>query len=155
MVNSIEPVGALLASAKDRLAKLERQVDLLRGEIAAYERVMGALGHAWTSETVGRRTRKRRGLSEAWQQILAWIGDQSRAPTTEEIWEHVDWLEGAEIQRPTLRSQLSIYTRQGLLKRDGSGYILTNAGRLAAANAIARIEGGKKSSQEVALADDR
>jgi len=137
MVNSTEPLVALLTNARERLAKAERSVENLRLEVSLYEKALAAVSGGMAVRKQQVTTRKKRGLSDSWQDVLAWIGNQAPAPDTEQIWQFVE-NELLGIQRPTLRSQLSIYTGQGLLERAEGGYRVTETGRMAAKDGFER-----------------
>lgn len=55
------------------------------------------------------------------------------------IWRFIQE-QGLSIKRHTLRSQLSIYTQQGLLRREGAAYRLTNDGATAVNGGFALLD---------------
>jgi hypothetical protein len=136
MSDEISKVRSLLEAAQRKLKELDRQALTLRAEIAAYERVClilvgedppasnGRSGHGGE----GSGTRKR-GLSETWQKVVYWIATQSAPPETENIYTYTQEA-GLDINRNTLRSQLSVYssTNQDILRRVDGHYFVTQRG---------------------------
>lgn len=141
MSDEIAKIRLLLEAAQRKLKELEKQAVGLRSEITAYEKVCailsgqdlpGASASASasarsSSNEDGSNSRRSRGLSETWQKVVYWIGSQNAPPETEHIYAYT-MQAGLEINRNTLRSQLSVYTTQGILRRVDGHYFVTERG---------------------------
>lgn len=130
-MDELKRILSLRDDTRKRLLDAERQADMLRVELKIYEKVVGVLtgeaainGHYKMTEG-GRR---RRGISYTWRDIFSWIGRQITAPDTEDIWHYVE-ANHSQVNRNTLRSQLSVYTEKRLLTREDGKYSLSPAGR--------------------------
>jgi hypothetical protein len=133
MSEEILKVRGLLEAAQRKLKDVERQALALRAEITAYEKVCAILSgqeHVAGAESArpNGSSRRQRPISETWRKVFSWIGKQLYAPETEDIFKYTE-TEGLNVNRNTLRSQLSVYTNQGWLERDGAGYRLSAHGR--------------------------
>jgi hypothetical protein len=135
-MDELPKVQSLLDAARRKLQDAERQVISLRAEIAAYEKVSLIMtGQDGKSPSRGRArdiggnsARRSRGMSEVWRRVFVWIGQQTTLPETEDVWTYTQ-RENLDVNRNTLRSQLSVYTQQGLLDRIDGKYQLSEQGR--------------------------
>lgn len=136
MATSPHPLDKLIAEARGRLAKAERDAEKARIEIAAYERAKEALGHPASEPRGGNgrdTARRRRALSEPWQKILRSIARHDGAEADlDEILGYCSEA-GLEINRHSLRGQMWNYVNRGLLIRPSKGvFRLTEVGAKAA-----------------------
>lgn len=131
------PLDKLIAEARDRLAKAEREAQDARIEIAALEKAKAVIGQPATAgrhrNDQPRTTRRRnRALSEGWRDVLVAIGRDEAGATLDQIHNYCRDV-GLNIERQTLRSQMANYVRRGYLERPQEGvFSLTEAGNEAA-----------------------
>jgi len=135
MNDQILQIRNLLEASQRKLREVEKQALALRAEITAYEKVCAIIsGQEFSIAADGMRgasgqaSRRSRPISETWRTVFSWIGNQARAPETEDIFNYTESA-AMGVNRNTLRSQLSVYTKDGWLEREGAGYRLSTHGR--------------------------
>jgi len=152
MDRSPHPLDKLIAEARGRLTKAERDAEKARIEIAAFERAKEALGQR-VPEPRGANghdtTRRRRTLSEPWQKVLRSIARHGEGGADLDAILGYCGETGLDTNRHSLRGQMWNYVNRGLLIRPSEGvFRLTEAGAKAAGLPNAGNEGAPPNAGE-------
>lgn len=122
----------LIAETVDKLIDAEKAVEVIRAELRAYKKAHEAMVAAGMrpKRTGSASSTRTRALSETWKKVLRFVGSrQAEAVSIDDIMLFIAGA-GLEVQRNTLRSQLSIYADRGILERvDAGKYVLTDHGK--------------------------
>jgi hypothetical protein len=123
------PIDAMIEEKKAEIDAMRRALDIMSIELRTLEEARRAVtGEAppvrvLTADIDERVDHKRRGrsLSDAWKRVLTSIAEKGDGGADlDEIFglcaEH-----GIQLQRPTLRAQMSTYVKRGYLGRTGGG----------------------------------
>jgi hypothetical protein len=159
------PIDALIDAKLEELAALDNSREILQIELNALMSARAAITGEVTLEEVTsgassvRRgssadSEKKRGrsLSDNWKQVLAAIGEKGpEGADLDQIFrfcgEH-----GIELQRPTLRAQMSGYVKRGYVSSNGNGrFFIAHLGACMVnqAKADAQINGHSKGKKEI------
>lgn len=127
-----------IAAKKSELAQANRRVEVLRAELATLEKVARLLGASSDSQAVtlsrgpsndGYSTKRRRSLSATWKAVLAAMAQEPERAFSYDALLQLAADGGYPTTNPTLRSQMSIYQKRGLVERVSSGeYRITRRG---------------------------
>ena len=127
-----------IAAKRSELAQANRRVEVLRAELATLERVARLLGASPDSQAVilsrrspddGHSTKRRRSLSTTWRAVLAAMAQEPERAFSYDALLQLAADKGYPTTNPTLRSQMSIYQKRGLVERVSSGeYRITSRG---------------------------
>jgi hypothetical protein len=127
-----------LVDLERQLAELERRIEVLRAEIAAYEDAMSMIEAVDPMRRTGRVQRARvagpkreRRVSTAWLSILRDIGNEGDNPIDlAEIAKIAGKHGKADITAANIRSQMALFAKRDVVERVHRGrYKLTEAGR--------------------------
>jgi hypothetical protein len=131
MARKTTPIDDLIDQQLQKMAVLENELEMLQIELVGLQKARAAIaGEPLTelpsdSKTIvqfGPEERRRgRSLSDGWKRVLAAIavvGD--KGASLDEIFSFCG-AEGIQLQRPTLRAQMSTYVKRGYVGRTGEG----------------------------------
>jgi hypothetical protein len=127
----MNPIAAKIKDAELKIVRLEQQL----AELRIFKRGLEAALSAVTPDSSGAATKSSdsgggRGLSQAWREILRFIGSDGK--TIDDVVKFARD-RGTPVERNNVRSQVSnMVNKSGLLERLGSGvFRLTEKGALA------------------------
>lgn len=119
----------IIAECQSRISILKQQLIQVEAELSGYLIAKDTLSRAGIGQRRIEGEGSGRSLSESWSRILAFIGTKrGQGASIDEI---VDFAvqAGITVSRPSIRSQLSIYTNKDFLHRVAGGlYQLTENG---------------------------
>lgn len=126
-----------LNERRERRRALEREIIVLEAEIRAYEEALrlvsgeagsgddggqeGGSAPEGTHDRAGPVPRKPRNLSPHWARIIAVMAERRSSPTSIADIVGIAAANGLTLSKPTVRSQMSLYTARGITKRVGQG----------------------------------
>jgi hypothetical protein len=127
-----------IAAKRSELAQANRKIEVLRAELATLERVARLLDASPDLQSVtlsqrssddGHSTKRRRSLSATWKAVLAAMAQEPERAFSYDAMLQLAADKGYPTTNPTLRSQMSIYQKRGLVERVSSGeYRITSRG---------------------------
>lgn len=133
MREALDKLRDIIANCDSQISELQRQIHNLNTQKAAYMAALEVLIEV--PRTLPRSTGEvpGRALSEHWRRVLAFIAERGEQGA------FIDEIEGfiqsqhLDINRNSIRSQLSLYFSRGFLARiANSRYAITRNGRVAA-----------------------
>ncbi|MDP1701508.1 MAG: hypothetical protein Q8L53_11210 [Aestuariivirga sp.] len=119
----------IIAECQSRISTLKQELIQIEAELNGYLIAKDTMIRAGIGQRRIEVEGSGRSLSETWSRVLAFIGSKKGAGAS--IDEIVDFTDQAHIKisRPSIRSQLSIYTNKDFLHRVAGGlYQLTEKG---------------------------
>src|SRR5262245_59891936 len=134
------PIARMLEEKRAAIAKIERNLERLKIEVATLEKARAAMADTpakpsrirATAKANGDATEKRRGrsISAPWKRVLSEIGLAGQDGASIDYIADVCDRNGIHIKRPTLRAQMVNYvSKQGYLARPSRGvFTLTPKG---------------------------
>lgn len=133
MIDAMKKLQEHIENCDSQIAELQRRINNLSVEKAAYLKALEVLREAPRTAFRPSNDVPGRALSDHWRRVLAFIAEQGdRGAFIDEI-ERFIHSQQLDINRNSIRSQLSLYFTRGFLARiANSRYAITPSGRTAA-----------------------
>lgn len=125
LIERLEQKRHAVGHAERELAKAEQRLAILRAELSAFEEAVNLVGAGQSGPAKGprapRAARTGRRMSEGWAHVLQRMLDRDDECTLAEI-EGFAHAAGMSVTPENVRSQMSVYTKHGLVRRTRPGH---------------------------------